>query len=283
MSNQPYIPCFVHRKSYHQRRKSRISALAIYFFILLLINILPFGLDSFAQKGYMFGLQISPNMSMGSISHLSKPSADFSIRPNIGVGGGFVFHYGFKYGYYKNISLRSGLLLTYKRYNISLKDDYVNFQRQVFDIPVEIPLLISVRTILSEHTYLRQYVGLSLNYVRQFADEYAGEGTGTNEFYSVDYSLSYNSRVINGITSNFIAGVAYEMEGYKGHLYDVGISYHRGIRPEMVGRLNYSLKNLENNFSNSYSHELISNGSFLALNLSIYLCEPKECWMCWFW
>lgn len=283
MNSHPYIPDFAHRNSYHRRKQRKVSVWGIYLLILILINVLLLSLDSFAQKGYMFGFQLSPNVSMGSMSYLSRPSTDFSVLPNAGIGGGFVFHYGFKYGFYKNISFRSGLLVSYKRFNIALKDDIVNFETQIFDLPVEIPFLLSIRIPLSEHSYLREYVGLSINYVRQISDKYAETGTVTRDDRLIDYSLSYQSKVLNGLTSGFIAGVAYEIEGYKGNLYDIGFSFHRGVRPEMVGSLNYSIENKEDNFTNSYSHELISNGSYIAFNLSIYLYEPKDCWMCWFW
>lgn len=237
-----------------------------------------------AQYGYKFGLRAGVNISRTDISYLSSKHSDFSIRPDFGFGGGLLFHYGLQKEYLKNISVRSAILFQYKKSKIILDDkDFQKFSKNIVSMPIEIPLLISMRTPIGNKLFLRGSTGFGFDYQLQQDAVDMKNDTVNKPGGTLMHSLSYNAGIHSqvGVSVKGLAEIEWE-NAIGTRLFSIGLSYTKGLIHEVVGNLSYNIRFQDTTANSqlidkSYNHYIEFNGSYVELSINYYFNAQNCC------
>lgn len=241
-----------------------------------------FPLYIFAQPGYKFGIHLQANGTRSALSYLSFAHGDFSLKPGLGYGGGMMFHYGIQKDYYKNISIRTGILFFHKENFVKFSDLYIHdFSKKISSASLEFPLLISMRTPIGNRVFLRGSAGFGFNYNFINDDEYSFADSSFSDTSQIAYfTLNYNAHLFKQFTVAIKGIGELEFENPFGtRILSLGVIFSKGLMHDLVGQMNYSVRHKyfsKPEESQNFTHYFEFNGSYLGVFVN-YFFNPRDC------
>lgn len=216
---------------------------------------------SFSQKRVTtFGLQFKPIVSSEVINTGSQNNQEggigFSIEPDRGYSFGMVVRKGFT----QQLSLETGINVTRRNYNLSIRQDSTGFvgDSDFRYIIYEIPVLGLVYVQLGQNTYLNTAFGVSVNFL-------------PSDWESFDTYFIHLSERQSWVLPALLANFGFEYRTYDKGFFYLGFSYHRPFSKITTARAAYQEDrvNLEET-----SFDIL--GNYLTIDFRYFFNEPPD-------
>jgi hypothetical protein len=237
--------------------KKRDFVLVLFFFCL--------NFNSFGQKGVTtFGIQykpIIPNRFIGTYEQRFDTAQFFSsVRQKIGHSFGGVVRVGLT----KNISLETGLNLTYRNFNLdfSVPDSGYVGEEQLRVVSYEIPVSCLIYIQLSKNLFINTSLGAAMTF---FASDVRNTAPISGNEYFLQEGV-YRNKIQGALLANL--GFEYRTK-QKGYFY-FGTSYHLPFSPIMTFAMSYEYA--------GGKRLVIDNvlGSYLTLDFRYFFHESPD-------
>ncbi len=227
----------------------------------LVVAILAFQ-NAFAQKGFNFGLNIAPVISLTKWDSSKKEFKNWDSKSRLGFKGGLMLGYGFA----ENVGIKTGINVLLAGFSTQIKNVTPNPTNKYSLTAVEVPLLLKMRTNdLASGIHAKGYFGGAL-----------GVNVGAKVDASANQTPLYEQGK-NTITEHFQpfytwfsfgAGIDWDIEGVG--MLDLAVVYNLGlsniIKPNH--EIEYTI-NSETNKIKPYKN-LRSRMSYIGLNIGFW-------------
>lgn len=214
----------------------------------------------------MVGLQAGPTITM---SQSNVVSPQFDNPPFLGFTFGLPIHYGIKFGYNQEIAIRFGFTSTYKGYRFIVREKTGILKSKMAIQPFELPLTVGMRTRLHKHLFLREYIGLSLNFVHTTTG--SDNGILVNDQTGTVVQFKHQGAIADKWTLSVDLGFSMEWEFNRIGFLDLTFSYHYGFSNNMYGYVTYVINGKVTNAI------ITSKGNYFATTIGVFFDLPEVC------
>lgn len=217
--------------------------------LFLLFTFLCLGSSLHAQRGLRIGFNLAPNFARANF--LDSTPEYFTRKYSPGITTGLALQYGVNNG----ISFYTGLLYSSKGFKI--ENDTNSFKKDIVGnvLSIEVPMGFYLRQPMSKRTFMREQVGITLNY----------NMNNERGFFRFPEQNPFAIETIVNKRMNFLVNIGVEIQHEldAGHFFSAGIVYRHGFGVPM----SLNVLNDVDNTAPKYL-EMAYTGGYLGINLS---------------